>query len=201
MLGQRRRLADAVVEILTAQGFGADQSFQLFIYVVLGGVSSILGACIGVAYLGIQTNFLSGGDITQYISQTLPIFILFFAPGGLLSVFSSVRDGALRIVAQRKGMVVPALFRGVDAGTLANRLTPMAPPLTGAGLAALPLDARWSIDSRMHGKPGHALSADETIDEAGLFAAAAASLEAHDEQAATTATQDTDLVGTTGARA
>lgn len=188
---------------VTATGFDATASFQLFIYVVLGGVSSIAGAMIGVAYLGVQSNFLGSGVITQYIATTLPILVLYFAPGGLLAVFSGVRDSLLRIVAQRKGLVVPSLFRGSDAAAIASRLTPMSPPLPGAGLAALPRDARWSIDSRMHGIPGHALSADEAMDEGTLFAAAAAAIDADDELALETdlAASNADLVGSTGARA
>lgn len=180
-------------------GFGAAESFQVFIYSVLGGISSIPGVMIGMGYLGIQRT-LPGGAITQYLVQTVPILVIYFAPGGLYAVFTSVRDGALRIVAQRRGMVVPALFRGVDAATLANRLTPLADPIPSAGLAALPIDARWSIESRMHGKPGHSLSDDEAMDESELFAAAAAAIESHDEQAQASESQTSDLVGTTGAR-
>jgi branched-chain amino acid transport system permease protein len=189
---------------VTVAGFDAQASFLLFIYVVLGGVSSIAGALIGVAYLGYTNNFLSNGPIITYVTQSLPIFILYFAPGGLLAVFTNVRDGVLRIVAQRRGMVVPALFRGVDAATLANRLTPLSEPLPSAGLAALPREARWSIGSRMHGQPGHVLSAEDSMDEGQLFAAASASMDAHDEQSAQTTappTPEADLVGTTGARA
>ena len=183
---------------VTVAGFDAAASFNLFIYVVLGGVSSIAGAMLGVGYLGLQTYFLPSGQVSQYISSSLPILLLYFFPGGLLSVINNLRDGVLRIVAQRKGMVVPALFRGQDAAALASRLTPMAPPLTGAGLAALPLNARWSIDSRMHGQPGHVLDPDEVIDETQLFAAAAAAIDAHEEQAALPPIPD--LIGSTGAR-
>jgi branched-chain amino acid transport system permease protein len=177
-------------------GFDAAASFQLFIYVVLGGVSSVLGATIGAAYLGTQMYFIGTGQIRGFIITNIPILLLYFFPGGVLSVLVNLRDAALRIIAQRRNMIVPALFRGVDAATLAKRLTPMSPPLAGAGLAALPRDARWSIGSRMHGMPGHSLSAEESIDEAQLFAAAAAAMDADDE-----ATASADLVGTTGAKA
>ena len=192
---------------VTSTGFDAKTSFELFIYVVLGGVGSISGAMIGVSYLGFQTYFAAGGVVVQYITGSLPILVLYFAPGGLLAVFNGVRDSLLRIVAQRQNIVVPSLFRGQDAASMASNLTPMAPPLTGAGLSALPLSARWSIDSRLHGSPGHTLSEDG-MDEGQLFAAAAAAIEASDESAASTAapldTTDSaadDLVGTTGARA
>ena len=182
---------------VTAAAFGANESFQLFIYAVLGGVSSIAGTLIGATYLGVQNNFLGSGTIRQYIFNLLPVMVLYFFPGGVLSVLVGMRDAALRVIAQRRGMIVPALFRGVDAATLANRLTPMSAPLTSAGLAALPREARWSIDSRMHGKPGHALSDDESMDEQQLLTAAAAAIDADDEQALATSTT-ADLVGTTG---
>jgi branched-chain amino acid transport system permease protein len=180
------------------QGFDAQTSFQLFTYVVLGGVSSIFGAMLGVAYLGsLNFNLFGSGQVATYITSSLPILILYFAPGGLLAVLNGLRDNVLRIVAQRRGLVVPSLFRGADAAALASRLTPMSAPLPSAGLAALPHDARWSIDSRMHGKPGHALNSDETIDESSLFAAAAAGIEADETERA----QTPDLVGTPGASA
>jgi branched-chain amino acid transport system permease protein len=191
---------------VTSTEFDAAASFQLFIYVVLGGISSVAGAMIGVAYLGIQTYFLGNGFVTQYLVTSLPILLLYFAPGGLLAVFSTVRDAALRVVAQRRGLIVPSLFRGQDESDLRNRLTPMSEPMHGAGLAALPRDARWSITSRMHGKAGGRLSADQSIDEMQLFAAAAAAVAADDElntgaDSAATPADNTDLVGTTGAKA
>lgn len=188
--------------------FDAQQSFQLFVYAVLGGVSSVGGIILGIALLGIQTYFLGSGAITQYIAQSVPILLLYFAPGGLYAVFTAVRDSVLRIVAQRRGLVVPALFRG--GVTAAGNLTPLAPPLPGAGLAALPLDARWSLGSRMHGAPGRRLSAEESMAESELFAAAAAALSADDEAALRAAAgpdepgrqsdPTADLVGSTGAR-
>ncbi len=191
---------------VTSTVFDAQKSFDLFVYVVLGGVSSIAGTLIGVAFLGIKTYFLGSGVIVQYIANTLPILVLYLAPGGLLAVYSSVRDSMLRIIAQRQGLVVPSLFRGQDAAAIARRLTPLAPPMTGSGLAALPVDARWSLDSRMHGVPGLAMRAEDAMDEGQLFAAAAASFEANDEAAAADALKvqphspADDRVGSTGAR-
>lgn len=187
---------------VAATGFDAQASFQIFIYVVLGGVTSIAGAMIGVTLLGAQDIFNQGGAISQFLVDTLPILILYFAPGGLLAVLSLVRDSLLRIVAQRRNIVVPSLFRGQDAAAIASRLTPMSPPMTGAGLSALPADARWSIDSRMHGAAGHTLSEDN-MDEGKLFAAAAAAIDASDAAAApvtTPASEPGDLVASTGAR-
>ncbi len=190
-------------------GFDAQASFEIFIYVVLGGVTSIAGAMIGVALLSAQGIFNQGGQVSQFLIQTLPILVLYFAPGGLLAVLGSVRDSFLRIVAQRRNIVVPSLFRGQDAAAVLSRLTPMSPPLTGAGLSALPADARWSIDSRMHGMPGHTLASEDAMEEGSLFAAAAAAIDASDEAAATTAAAEPtapdsdqpDLLASTGARA
>ncbi len=188
---------------VTATGFDAKASFELFIYVVLGGVSSIAGAMIGVAYLGFQNYFATGGPTVQYVTNSLPILVLYFAPGGLLAVFNAVRDSILRIVAQRQNIVVPSLFRGQDAASMASHLTPMAPPLTGAGLSALPLDARWSIDSRLHGSPGLALTGEDAMDEGQLFSAAAAAIEASDEASAPPKddSDQGDLLAATGAQA
>ena len=51
---------------------------------------------------------------------------------------TALRDGILKIVAQRRQMIVPSLFADVDPATLEKRLIPLAEPIPGAGLHAPP---------------------------------------------------------------
>jgi branched-chain amino acid transport system permease protein len=120
--------------------FTADASLSVFILAVLGGVSSVNGALIGSAYGNLTTYFLSSNTVVRtLLGFGGPLLVLYAVPGGLVSLLVRVRDGALRIVAQRRQLVVPSLFPGTDPETLAARLIPMAAPLDDAGLAAINL--------------------------------------------------------------
>ena len=86
---------------VTATGFDAKASFELFIYVVLGGVSSIAGAMIGVAYLGSQTYFTTAARPWlhhQHPADPDPLLRARRPARGL----QRLRDSVLRIVAQRQ---------------------------------------------------------------------------------------------------
>ena len=50
---------------------------------------------------------------------------------------SGLRDAWLRIIAQRRQIVVPSLFADYDPDAFANRLIPLADPDSNSGLAAL----------------------------------------------------------------
>ena len=131
-------------------GYGIDRSFTLFIYTVLGGVSAPLGAFIGSAYGNLSTYFLASNVPFQFFVSIAPLAILYIEPAGVITIISAVRDSWLRIVAQRRQLVVPALFADYDAEALSRRLIPLGPPTTGSGLAALP-NAHYALESAVHG--------------------------------------------------
>jgi hypothetical protein len=61
-----------------------------------------------------------------------------------------VRDSVLRIVAQRRQIVVPSLFADYDPEMLERRLVPLGEPMTGTGLAALPVTQRFALVSELY---------------------------------------------------
>ena len=64
-----------------------------------------------------------------------------------------MRDAVLRIVAQRRQLVVPSLFADFDPDAIERKLIPLGEPAPNAGLAALPADERWSQGSELYPNP------------------------------------------------
>jgi hypothetical protein len=71
------------------------------------------------------------------------LLLLYSFPRGLSSVFYSLRDAVLRIVAQRRHLIVPSLFADYDPRAIEKQLAPLAAPDLKAGLAALPTGLRY----------------------------------------------------------
>jgi len=89
--------------------FRPDISLLLLTIVVLGGVTSLPGAMLGTAFIGL----LKYGGLNPQ-AQTLAsglgvLLILYIAPGGAAQAFYGIRDGLLRWVAARRGILVPSL--------------------------------------------------------------------------------------------
>jgi branched-chain amino acid transport system permease protein len=143
--------AGALLELqargLQGNNFSSQQSLGLFIQTILGGVSAPAGALIGSAYQNLLTYFFSGNFIVTVIATPLPLILLYIAPGGLLALLLSLRDSMLRIVAQRKQIVVPSLFADYDVEALERKLVPLSEPSMTNGLALLPSDQRYALES------------------------------------------------------
>ena len=158
------------------ESFGAALSLQIFLFAVLGGVGSIAGAMMAAVYFAVW-RVLEGSQPWGFLFGPIFIlFILYMFPGGLSSLVFGLRDAVLRIVAQRRQMIVPSLFADVDAEALRRKLIPLADPIPSSGLAALAVDRRYRAASELYG-PGGRLSAGwETVrsetDAAALGAAA-----------------------------
>lgn len=106
-----------------AQSFLPEQSIQLFVMTVIGGITSLTGALLGAVFLqalpvlGLEElPFI--GPVVEILGTGLGILlILAFLPGGLAEGLFRLRDGLLRRIAGRRGIVVPSLLadRGEDA--------------------------------------------------------------------------------------
>jgi len=93
--------------------------------VVIGGLTSVTGALIGAFALR-GTEYAVGGGLQLVVTGTGVLLLLLVFPGGLGQVAVRLRQRALRAVAARRGLEVPALVadRRVDGaeGAEANRL-------------------------------------------------------------------------------
>ncbi len=169
--------------------FMAATSLNVFVFAVVGGVGSIGGALLGAAYFSatflIFQSSLGGNQLLVLVIGPLGILIvLYVAPGGLASLLARLRDGVLKIVAQRRQMVVPALYQDVDPEALRRRLIPLASPIPNAGLDALPYELRYAAESELYGGRGRVTTAEDgpdREDEAAAFSAAADRAEEDEE--------------------
>lgn len=99
-------------ESIDASPYGMIPSVQIFIYTVVGGLTSVGGAVAGAVIFGLLNLF--GDDLMtglSFLSTGVGVLvILLFLPGGLAELFFKVRDNFLRWVADRHDIVVPSLF-------------------------------------------------------------------------------------------
>lgn len=102
-------------QVLGIQPYGVERSFQIFIEAVIGGLGTPAGAILGVSLI----------EAIQYFRNLFPdairnllgfftgpvgvILVLIMLPGGLSQAMYGVRDKLLRMVADRRGILVPSL--------------------------------------------------------------------------------------------
>lgn len=140
---------------ITPDAFGAQANIDVFTQAVIGGVSSVGGAVLGSAYFTLTNQFLGGNVVLlAFVTGLGPLLIVLLAPGGLISLVNAARDSVLRIIAQRRRIVVPSLFADYDADALERQLIPLAEPDQLSGLAAMPIDERFALESELYAGRG-----------------------------------------------
>lgn len=135
---------------LSETSFAPGASFNIFVYTVIGGVSSVPGALLGAAFPQLSAYIFGNNRVFAVISGAVPLFVLYSAPGGFISLLLKARDSVLRIIAQRRQIVVPSLFADYDPAAIARQLIPLAEPLPSGGLSALSPDDRYAIESELY---------------------------------------------------
>jgi hypothetical protein len=99
--------------ILVLRGAGAgtfqpSMSIEVFSTAVIGGLGSIFGALIGVfVFRGLEQ--VLSGNVRLAIAGTGLLVILYLLPGGFGQALFAIRDRILRLIAARRGIVVPSL--------------------------------------------------------------------------------------------
>jgi branched-chain amino acid transport system permease protein len=88
--------------------FRPSLSLEVFSTAVIGGLGSIGGAVFGVTLFRFLGRILSG-ELRLIVSGAGLLFVLLVLPGGLGQAVIALRDRALRIVANRRGILVPSL--------------------------------------------------------------------------------------------
>jgi len=94
--------------------FSAVVGLRIFSMVVIGGLGSVAGAVLGAVFVRGAEYFLSPG-LALIASGAGVLVILLVSPGGIGEVLYRVRDRGLRVIADRRGLVVPSLV--ADRGT------------------------------------------------------------------------------------
>lgn len=165
-----------------AQGtsFDAVLSLQIFLFAVVGGVGSVSGVLLGAGFFAVRQSLAQSNPTLAFFVGDIGILaILFLAPGGLASIVYGFRDSVLRIVAQRRQMIVPSLFADIDPEAMKRKLIPLAEPIPNAGIAALPYDRRYRTTSSLYGRSGWtSLTASQEAKKTGEAVALGAAAEA-----------------------
>ena len=167
---------------LDPDSFAATASVDIFVLAVLGGIGSVNGALLGSLYFNATKYFVTDPLFSGFLGAGGTLLLLYAAPGGLVSVVAQMRDAVLRVVAQRRQMVVPSLFADYDPDVIARRLIPLAEPASGSGLGALPAHARFTLKSGLYQGRGQrifgkAANGDKEAKEAVAIGAAVSSVE------------------------
>jgi branched-chain amino acid transport system permease protein len=116
-----------VLYVQHANGLSADpylpqRSLELFTMVVIGGLGSLPGALLGAVYVQ-GVDFFLPAEWQFLATGAGLLLVLLLMPSGFGGVLADVRDGALRRIALRRGLVVPSLLADVRVEELAE-----APP-------------------------------------------------------------------------
>jgi branched-chain amino acid transport system permease protein len=97
---------------LSAEPFLPQRSLELFTMVVIGGLGSLPGALLGATYVHSVDFFLP--TEWQFLATGVGLLlVLLVFPSGFGGVLADLRDGALRKIATRRGLVVPSLLADV----------------------------------------------------------------------------------------
>jgi ABC-type branched-subunit amino acid transport system permease subunit len=141
---------------LDAQFFLPQRSLDVFLFTVIGGVGSVGGALLGSMLDNFFRFFVSTNDFLATATAALQgggiaLLVLYLAPGGLIGIAVKLRDAWLRIIAQRRQIIVPSLFADYDPAALERRLIPLADADSNSGLAALGPGAHFRLGSELHG--------------------------------------------------
>lgn len=115
---------------LVPNAYDVDQSRQAFITVVIGGLGSVPGAVLGAVFVqGVEYFRTVFPEVVRPYLQFLTsgvglIVVLLLVPGGFSQLFYAGRDRLLRLVAERRGILVPSLVADARDITVAKGRAP-----------------------------------------------------------------------------
>jgi branched-chain amino acid transport system permease protein len=105
-----------VVRAVGNSSFQPTLSLEVFSTAVIGGLGSIGGSIFGVATFRFLARVLSG-ELRLIVSGVGLLVVLLVVPGGLGQLAVYGRDRLLRMVANRRGILVPSLIADKRADT------------------------------------------------------------------------------------
>lgn len=99
-----------LLQALNPGSFPAIDSITVFGYSVIGGLASVPGVLIGVLTFKYVESITALGQWHLVVSGVFLLWVLQVLPGGLGQLVYDWRDRLLRMVAARRGIVVPSLI-------------------------------------------------------------------------------------------
>lgn len=107
--------------------FSPEASITIFLIAVVGGLGSVPGSLVGVAYYAAIKLFVANEFVQNFAVGIGVVLVLLFFPGGLGGLFFQLRDAWLRRVAFRQRIFVPSLvgdYRILDGEFMRVGLAP-----------------------------------------------------------------------------
>ncbi len=95
---------------VSAEGYGAELSVQMFLMAVLGGLGSVYAVVVGAIYIGTAGIVIDNAAGQLLVSGVGVLGVLLFFPTGLGSMIFKIRDAWLRRIALRNRIFVPTLL-------------------------------------------------------------------------------------------
>lgn len=120
-------LLAAQAHTVSPGAFTPDQSIQIFLMAIIGGLGSIQGALLGAVYFAVVDFFVHGAVAQLLASAVGVLFVLYVFPGGLGALVYRGRDAVLRRIAIRRRIWVPSLFSDAAAAAGLTEKAPLAP--------------------------------------------------------------------------
>jgi len=109
MAGVAGGLDILLLRALNPGSFPPQDSITVFVYAVIGGLGSVVGVVTGVLFFKYLESITALGQFHQVVSGVVALWVLSVVPGGLGQLLYGLRDRILRVVADRRGIVVPSL--------------------------------------------------------------------------------------------
>jgi branched-chain amino acid transport system permease protein len=97
---------------LSPDAFSPERSLEVFTMVVIGGLGSLPGALLGATYV-FGADFYLPPEWQFLATGAGLLLVLLLMPSGIGGLLADVRDGLLRRIAMRRGLVVPSLLADV----------------------------------------------------------------------------------------
>ena len=125
--------------------------------------------CSAPLYFNVTRYFITSALFAGIVGSGGTLLLLYVSPGGLMSLVAKFRDACLRIVAQRRQMVVPSLFADYDPDALERRLsrwpkrraTAASAPCRPTPASASPPASTRAAGVRIFGRPDNVKEAKE----------------------------------------
>ena len=98
-----------LLHALSPGAFSPVDSITVFSYAVIGGLGSLTGTLLGILVFKYIETLTFLGTIREALNGAVLLVVLYFLPGGLGQLLFSLRDRLLRVVADRRHLLVPSL--------------------------------------------------------------------------------------------
>src|SRR5207302_2348748 len=108
------------------EAFIPEQSIQMFLMAVIGGLGSVSGVLTGAVYLGLANIFIRNPATRLLVSGGGVLAVLVFYPAGFGGALYAVRDAWLRRIAIREKIFVRSLLGDVRDLTSERSRAPLA---------------------------------------------------------------------------